>query len=305
MLEIRNILCPIDFSDYSRRALDQAVVLARRYESSVTVLHVFPTVPHATNAPGTAGFDTTILTPADHDELLAEMKGFVDAAPGLSLQLRVRKGDIAAEILMQATEMKADLLVVGTHGRSGFERFLMGSVTEKVLRKACCPVLSVPRHHPDVVPAAAVFYKRILCPVDFSDSSREALDYAMLLAQESDAHLTVLHVTTDEIVTPGQFGATIPDERETLAEYRTRRTREAAEFLRDIVPEKVAAYCTVERLVTRGKPSWEILRIAAEQHTDLIVVGVHGRGAVDLALFGSTTNAVVREATCPVLTVRL
>ena len=90
--------------------------------------------------------------------------------------------------------MPSDLLVMGTHGRSGFERLVLGSVTEKVLRKAACPVLSVPRNVGDVVPAPPVLFTRILCAVDFSDCSINALNHAMSLGQEADARLTVLHV---------------------------------------------------------------------------------------------------------------
>ncbi len=306
MIEIRNILCPIDFSDHSRRALDQALALAHRYEASITVLYVFAAVPGATFAPGTPGFDTIILTPEDREQLLAEMKRFVDAesAAAVPAQLMIRKGDIATEVLSEAKNLKADLLVLGTHGRSGFERFVMGSVTEKLLRKASCQVLTVPRHHPDAVPIVPGMFKRILCPVDFSRCSISALHYAMLLAQEADARLTVLHVATDELVTPDLYGTIVHDARETVADFRHRRRQEALELLKRAVPETVAAYCDVETLVTDGKPSREILRVAAEQQSDLIVTGIQGRGAVDMAFFGSTTNHVVREATCPVLTIR-
>ena len=128
MIEIQRILCPIDFSDYSRHALDHAVALARRYESTITVLHVFSTVPVAAYAPGMPGFEPIVLTRADRDQLLAELKRFVEteSAPGVSMDATIREGDTTSEILNQATDMKAELLVMGTHGRSGFERFLLG-----------------------------------------------------------------------------------------------------------------------------------------------------------------------------------
>jgi nucleotide-binding universal stress UspA family protein len=129
MIEIQRILCPIDFSDYSRRALDHAVAIARWYESAVTALHVFATAPVATYAAGTAVFEL------DQDQLLGNVKRFIsaDAAPEIDVDAMVREGNPASEILTQATDMNADLLVMGTHGRSGFERLLLGSITEK-----CC-----------------------------------------------------------------------------------------------------------------------------------------------------------------------
>jgi nucleotide-binding universal stress UspA family protein len=308
MIEIQRILCPIDFSDYARHALDHAVALARTYESRITVLHVFPVIPLTAYAPGVPGFDPIVLTPELREQVLVDMKGFIEteSAPGVPIQPVIREGDPVGEILRQTTDMNADLLVMGTHGRSGFERLLLGSVTEKVLRKASCPVLTVPRRHPDAVPATPVLFKRILCPVDFSDCSLRALEYAISLAQEADAHLTVLHVMGEELdVSPDAYGAIIMNDLESLAGFRKRHEDDARKRLKEAVPESVAAYCSVETMVSRGvKPGREILRVAAEQRTDLIVIGVQGRGAANLMFFGSTTNHVVREATSPVLTIR-
>ena len=307
MIEIPRILCPVDFSEYSRHALDHAVALARRYRSTITVLHVFPTAPLTAYAPGMPGFEPNVLTRADRDQLLEQMKRFIEteSAPGIPLDTTIREGDITGEILNQATDMQAQLLVMGTHGRSGFERFLLGSVTEKVLRKAICPVLTVPRRHPDAVPATPLLFKQILCPVDFSDCSMQALNYAVSLAQEAEAHLTVLHVIPDELeMTPDAYGAIIMNDLERLADFRRRQQDHAHQRLTEAVPETVRMHGRSETRVSSGKPSREILRIAAEQQTDLIVIGVQGRGAANLLFFGSTTNHVVREATCPVLTVR-
>jgi nucleotide-binding universal stress UspA family protein len=308
MIEIQRILCPIDFSEYSRHALDHAVALARWYGSTVTVLHVFSTVPVAAFAPGMPDFEPIVLTTADRDQLLVDLKRFVEAesAPGVSIDGVIREGDAVGEILSLATDMKADLMVMGTHGRSGFERLLLGSVTEKLLRKASCPVLTVPRRHPDAVPATPVLFKQILCPVDFSECAMHALNYAMSVAQEADAHLTVLYVLGDEQdVTPDAYGAILMNDLESLAAFRRRHEEDARKRLAQAVPQSVAAYCSVETMVSSGgKPSREILRIAAEQQTDLIVVGVQGRGAANVMFFGSTTNHVVREASCPVLTIR-
>ena len=165
MIEIRRILCPIDFSDFSRRALDHAIAIARWYASSVTALYVFSPAPVAAFRPGPVAFEPIVLTAADRDQLLADTKAFIEAeaAPGVALDAVVREGNPAAEIVDQATDMNAALLVMGTHGRSGFERLLLGSVAEKVLRKARCPVLTVPRRLPDAVPSGPVVFKRIIC----------------------------------------------------------------------------------------------------------------------------------------------
>ena len=302
MIEIRRILCPVDFSDYSRRALDHAIAIARWYESTVTGLHVFSPAPVAAWGPGPVVFEPIVLTAVDRERLLADTKKFIEAetAPGVAIEAVVREGNTAAEIVNQATNMSADLLVIGTHGRSGFERLLLGSVTEKVLRQARCPVLTVPRRLPDAVPSGPVLFKRILCAVDFSESSMNALKYALSLAQEADGGLTVVHVLGAEFV--GQAG--IGEEHVSLGVLQRQHEEEARELLEKTVPEGTATYCHADTMLVRGKPWREILRIASDRQAELIVMGVQGRGAADLMFFGSTTQHVVREATCPVLTLR-
>lgn len=304
MIEIRRILCPVDFSDFSRRALDHAVVIARWYDSAVTAMYVYSPVPVAAYGPGALATEPIMLTSADRAQLVSDLARFADAesAPGVSIETVVREGNAAAEILDQAATMSADLLVMGTHGRSGFERLLLGSVSEKVLRKATCPVLTVPRGLPDAVPAAPVVFKQILCPVDFSDCSMHALNYAMSLAQEVDGRLTVLHVLASDLANVPAIN--VGDEHLTLSAFQRQYEEEARRRLEAAVPEAVTAYCSVESLIVRGKPPQEILRTAAEHQTDLIVMGVQGRGAADLMFFGSATQRVVREAPCPVLTIR-
>ena len=305
MIEIRRILCPIDFSDYSRRALDHAIAIARWYESTVTVLHVFSTAPVAAVGPGPVVLEPILLTAGDRDQLLADTKAFAqtESAPGITIDAAVRQGDTAGEILEQATSMKADLVVIGTHGRSGFERLLLGSVAEKVLRKASCPVMTVPRRLPDAVPVGPVLYKRILCPVDFSESSLDALKYAISMAQEADGQLTVLHVVEHDLQNTADMASVAYGAGMTIGDF----LKEREEDLRRRLQEAVAGateFCSVESLITHGKPWREVLRVAAERQSDLIVMGVQGRGAADLLFFGSTTQHVVREASCPVLTLR-
>ena len=302
MIEIRRILCPVDFSDYSRRALDHAIAIARWYESTVTVLYVFSPAPVAAAGPGPVVFEPIVLTPADRDQLLADVTAFAEkeSAPGITIEAAIRGGSTAAEILDHAASMKADLLVIGTHGRSGFERLLLGSVAEKLLRKANCPVMTVPRKLPDAVPAGPVLYRRILCPVDFSESSLRALKYAISLAQEADGQLTVLHVVAHEF----EYTADIEyNAGLRIGEFLKEREDALQRRLQELIagaPE----FCRVESLMARGKPWREVLRISEEKQSDVIVIGVQGRGAADLLFFGSTTQHVVREASCPVLTLR-
>jgi nucleotide-binding universal stress UspA family protein len=200
--------------------------------------------------------------------------------------------------------MSADLLIMGTHGRSGFERLVLGSVTEKVLRRAACPVLTVPRGVPDVVPVPPVLFKRIVCAIDFSSCSMHALNYAMSLAQEADAHLTVVHVIELPPDVPREVHENVLAGPRSLREYIALAEEDRRARLKDAIPDSVRAYCTVDTVLATGKPYREILRIAEEQKADLLVIGIHGRGAIDRLLFGSTAQHLVRQASCPVLTLR-
>ena len=191
---------------------------------------------------------------------------------------------------------------MGTHGAGGFEHLVLGSVTEKVLRKASCPVLTVPPH---AQTTSTLPFRRLICGVDFSDSSVAALDLACSLAEESDASLTVVHVIEWPWAEPPApvFQELPPEQAAPLAEYRRYRETSATNRLKGLVPDSLRDR-RADTQIVHGKSYVEILRLAAERGADLIVMGVHGRHAADLMLFGSTTNQVVRRATCPVLTWR-
>lgn len=299
MIQIKRILCPTDFSEFSEHALDQAVMLARWYGAEVTALHVFA-VPVSMAALGGDGsfvpIDYTALATGQRQELELQLeRSAARAASGeVKIHRAIADGGVIEEILKKAHALPADLVVMGTHGRSGFERLLLGSVTERVLRKAPCPVLTVPRQ---AGPVRA--FKRILCPIDFSDPSHGALQYALSLAQEADARLIVAHVI--ELLPEGD----LRDYRLLNAPlHRVDFERAAREKMAAAIPPSARTYCAIEEIVVTGKAYREILHLASAHSTDLIVMGVHGRGAADLMVFGSTTQQVVRQAACPVLSIR-
>jgi nucleotide-binding universal stress UspA family protein len=180
---------------------------------------------------------------------------------------------------------------MGTHGRRGFDRLALGSVTEAVLRKAQCPVLAIHKPtHDFVVPASShdpVQLKKILFCTDFSETSNQALKYAISLATEYAAELTLLHVLT-ELPASEEPPHTIAD---------------AAQRLEASVPPDAHEWCSVKPAVRVGKPYEEIIEYAVETKTDLIVMGVRGRNALDLAVFGSTTHRVIQLGSCAVLAV--
>jgi nucleotide-binding universal stress UspA family protein len=290
-IEIHEILCPTDFSTSSARAYEHALTLAGWYHAPLTLLHVMPEV--VTASPELAYMASPVLRDASmRDALEADLASLVGPAnrAGLHAAGELRAGNPAPEIVRAAQEHGADLIVVGTHGRTGFQRFVLGSVAETVLRRAPCPVLTVPvraSDRPD-----PLFFKRILCATDFSPASDAAVRYAVELAGETDGSLLLAHVM-DRPKTGPEGNGCRPD-FECAARAQLRRS----------LPPESRESCSAEEIVLRGKPGPEILRLAAEREVGLIVMGVHGRGLLDLMAFGSVTHEVVREATCPVLTVR-
>lgn len=294
MIDISHVLCPVDFSEFSRRALDHAIAMAKWYEARLTMLHVFVNM-------GAVDLPPIVLEDAERERLLAEMRRFACPPPDLSIDLLIREApDMHREILHQADALHSDLLVIGSHGRSGFERLLLGSVTEKVIRKATCPVMVVPRGAPDAARGGPVRFSRVLCPIDFSETSLAALTYALSIAQEADARLTIVHaIEIPPELAEDPLSPTFNFDAIHAAARAARLQR-----LRELVPASARTYCTVETTVREGAAYDQILNVAAEQHSDVIVMGVHGRGAINLLVFGSNTVRVTRAATCPVLVVR-
>ena len=299
---IDRVLCPVDFSEASQHAIEHAFAIARWSGAAVSALHVCQPmfVPVASGAVGRFDDPDVEMT-----RLRSAAASLVECAGAhdLKVDIAVEAGDPARQILEHADRHGVNLIVMGTHGATGFERLILGSVTEKVLRKARCPVLTVP---PRAHSAATLPFRQVLCAIDFSDASLEALAYAGALAQQSHSRLQLLHVVQwpwDEPPAPAPQELP-PEQAVALGEYRRYVDASAmarlAALRRERIPEGIEA---VPRIV-HGKAYVQILRVAAETCADLIVLRVHGRNAAELMVFGSTANQVVRAAACPVLTVR-
>lgn len=295
MIRITHVLCPIDFSETSQHALDHASAIATWYGARLTVLFAFVNVP-------TMDLPPMVLEDADRARLTEQMRAAAAGVPPqVPIDFVVREaGSAQIGILDERVATKADLLVLGTHGRSGFERLFLGSVTEKVIRTATCPTLVVPPRAADVAADAPVRFRRILCPVDFSATSLQALAAALDIAKEASGTLTLLHVVPLPPVL-GEESIMLATDLEPLQQAAMAAARRQ---LTALIPEHARDFCTVQTDVTEGSAHGEILRLAKEQQSDLIVIGVHGRRALDLAVFGSTTHGVIRSSTCPVLVMR-
>lgn len=289
--KIERILCPVDFSEFSTKAYDYAYSLARHYGAKLWLQHVVAPIGGSYPlyvVPDTfAAIDWNMTADAEK-----RLKEIVErrVTNGCRAEFVVHTGAIPEAILSFAESQHIDMIVMGTHGRRGWDRLVTGSVTERVLRKARCPVLVIrkPVHDfvdPNVTDNAVRLQKILFC-TDFSENSSVALEYALSLAQEYRAELTIVHALEEF---PGMD---LPS-----------KTREIEHKLRQAIPSKARDLCRVELKVRVGQPYQEIIQLAVEDRTDLVVLGVRGRSATDLAVFGSTTHRVIQLGPCPVLAV--
>jgi nucleotide-binding universal stress UspA family protein len=214
---------------------------------------------------------------------------------------RIATGIPSEEVLAAAEAEDTDLIVVGTRGKTGLEHVVLGSTAERIIRTAPCPVLAVPAETQKAeggrgVPNLSIALERILVPVDFSDCSLDALEYAVLVAQRAKAAVKLLHV-----LEPVSYGLDF-----TLLHVTKReQMREAVNGrLSALVSALTSAQVTSEFLVRGGLPADSILETARAQPADMIVMGTHGRRGLSHAFCGSVAESVLRKARCPVLTVR-
>jgi len=273
----RRILCPIDFSEQSTTALGLAGSLAGSLGAEVRVLHA-------------QRFDAPVyFTSAQLQSLRKQLRRSQRAAQKfvedfaarhlpdiVARSVRIIEGDPVEAILSSHRDWGADLLVMGTHGRTGLTRIRLGSVMESVLRQMKGPMLTVGPG--STAPPGAI--RRILSPVDFSDLSREALRYSVDLAERTGAEVTALHI---------------------LGESPEGGRDQAASALCDWIPPADRNRCSLHEVVREGGTSESIVAEARRLRAGLLVLGAQPRSYLGRLVFGSTTEAVIRTAPCPVL----
>lgn len=295
---IKRILLATDFSRWARRAEDYACALACSWKASLTVLSVAEFPPGLNpDYPVNQQYLADLLKQASSQ--LADLKVRAKGR-GIAVTTRVATGIPSEEAITAAGAEDSDLLVVGTRGKTGLAHVLLGSTAERVIRGAPCPVLTVREEQAEGEDEGGssrpVTVERILVPVDFSDCSLDALEYATVVAQQAKASLTLLHVL--EPVSYGlDFAFTHVGTREQVRELWTKRLEELTAVLK-------TTHVPVESQLRGGLPSDSILDYAKTRPCDLIVMGTHGRRGVSHALSGSVAEAILRKAHCPVLTVR-
>lgn len=291
-IALKNILFATDFSACSNAALTYAVSIARRYGATLHAVHV-----------RSMGPEMLVMSP-DSWAAVAEAEERTERGYLEELEKRLQElphdvmtptGKVVNALAKIITERDIDLMVLGTHGRTGVRKLFVGSVAEEVFRRIACPVLSV---GPSVSsqPNGEMQFRQILFPTDFGEESLAALPYAISLAEEDQSQLALLHVVEQ----PAAGIADLEDVKASL----TRR-------LKELVPPEAESWCRAEYLLQFGRqfapPAEPILEVAREHRADLIVLGVRpARRAASAAthLIHTTAQHIVAHAACPVLTVR-
>jgi nucleotide-binding universal stress UspA family protein len=284
MIHIKSIMVPVDFSDTSKKAVNYGLSLALEFNSRLVLAHITPFTTR-----GEEEGQLRDLIPADCRE-------------ALEFEIVIKSGEVRHELLEIVKEKEIDLVVMGTHGRPYFERLLLGSVTERMLRKLHIPILTVSHLDPDkeIVKPAAVPFDQILYATDLSEGSEAGLELSVRLARGLDAQLTVAHIVQpfDAVFRGMETAAYLPEVvAETRAQVGEKLARSIARVSDGSVPITTA--------LAEGVPYEAINRVAAEVKADLIVINLQSKGMLERALLGSTAERVIRTATVPVLSLPL
>jgi nucleotide-binding universal stress UspA family protein len=293
-MELKLILCPIDFSEFSVMAYQYALSLAEHYKAKVVAFHVvelrkYPFADYAGYEADFAKFSKALCEGGE-----VRLREFVNKnpCPGIHPQLVVNIGNASDSILAFVQANNVELIVMGTHGRRGFDRLVLGSTTDRVMRKACCPVLVMSK--PPRVSTTTTLesrpahrLQRILYCTDFSEHSEGALKNAISATAEYDAELTLLHVIehVPSSVSKDEFTARCMQQLDRLILPEARKT------------------VAVKTVVKVGKPYEQIVHYALEMQMDMITLAARGAEALDRAVFGSTSYRVIQLGPCPVLVV--
>lgn len=295
-LLINRILVATDFSACAKRAVAYSMCVARAWSAHVDLLYV---VEESRKLEFDAPFADPLLEKRrkEADRLLGDLATRVEQE-GMDVGWSLREGIPSEQIGQTALEQRADLVVVGTHGRTGLDHIMLGSTAERVIKQAPCPVLTVrvaPIHGEkdvDVPPRIS----HLLVPIDFSSPSLDALEYAIQVVDRFGARLTIVHVL-EPIYFDLELGlGRIEQEVQKRTHWETQ-----LDGLAQVARERGLAAGSV---VLGGIPSESIVTYARGQCCDLIVMGTHGRRGLTRLRYGSVAESVLRQAPCPVLTVR-
>jgi nucleotide-binding universal stress UspA family protein len=284
-ISLKNILFATDFSPAADAAAPFAIQIAQRYGAKVYGVHVNPFDNYTAAAPEA----WAAMAEAADKEIKEHAQRLNEQLKGVEHEVVIGEGNIWEMMSNLIKQKEIDLIVLGTRGRTGLGKALLGSVAEQILRQAACPVLTV-GPHVTLQPEKAVGMHEILYATDSAADFPAAARYAISLAQENQAHLALLYVMEDqkngELVHP--------------TELRDSKLSN----LRQLVPQEADLWCEPRYLVEQGIPAEKILETADKQRADLIVLGARLARGLATHLNTGTVHKVVSQAKCPVLTVR-
>jgi nucleotide-binding universal stress UspA family protein len=286
----KNILFLTDFSEPSEVAIPYTVAVAREYEAKAYALHVLTPVPLAYASPESAAATIEGL----EEGAQTEMQRLDSQLAGVDHEtILVRGESVWSGVAQVLAEREIDLLIVGTHGRTGAMKLLLGSVAEEILRRASIPVLTIGPSVRKGAHSGGQFH-RVMLATDFTREAQAAAPYAISMAEEHQAKLLLLHVMRNR-----DSKATGRKTQDSVANVMHQ--------LYETVPEAAELWCRPEATVRFGNPADRILEAAGELEVDLIVLGVRdaaGRLGAATHLERTTAHKVVAHAACPVLTIR-
>ena len=299
--DIRSILVPIDFSTMSIGAIKTAVRLARRFSASIHLAHVRQ-VDYASGfsapAPPLVPFSFPGYAKNGKNEIVEELNALAREYSVSSAVCHVLSGGPPFdEICLLAQKIPADLILMPTHGRTGLKKIVLGSTAERVVRHSPCPVL-VAREKRQSKTGPRFSVKRILVPVDFSECSREGLQYATGFAKKFGARIVLLHTTYLGYIYSSE-GTALYDVRGLRHAARENAERQMRKFVRAVKFGQMK----YETAITDGSPALDICAFAKSHNVDLIITSTHGRTGLKHVLIGSVAEQVVRRASCSVLVV--
>jgi nucleotide-binding universal stress UspA family protein len=296
-VHIKNILCATDFSDFSNRTIPYGVALAKEFNAKLYICHVI-------DFSSIAIYGEFQLNPVDQQNRIkqqaAEQLNELIGKQPVKWEPLISAGHIADELSRLVEEKEIDLVIAATRGRSGLKRLILGSVTERLMRVLACPLLVVQSpEHEFVNPInQEIRLKKILVGCDFSPDSDLAFQHALSLAQEFEASLHLVHV-----IEPSVYKDLSKPDNTIGEEIQQGLRNRLTEKLIGMVPEEARNWCAPTTRILEGQPYEELGRYAKTEDVDMIVLGVRGHGLVKTLFLGSTTDRVVRQAPCPVLSV--
>ncbi|CAB1074844.1 hypothetical protein D1AOALGA4SA_2664 [Olavius algarvensis Delta 1 endosymbiont] len=298
-VQFKTILCATDFSDFSNQTVGYGVALAREFDARLIICHVI-------DLSSVAIYGEFQLDPVGQQNRIVEdansqLENLIGDQP-IAWEPLITVGKPADEISRTVEDQNIDLVITATRGRSGFKRLILGSVTERLMRTLPCPLMVVqsPEHELVDAPEQVVRLKKILVGCDFSQNSARAFDHGLSLAQEFQAELHLAHV-----IEPPVQPNLLKEETWVSGEIQQDYHNLLIEKLKDTVPAEAANWCTPQISIMEGQPYDELVKFADTRDIDMIVLGVRGHGLVKTLFLGSTTDRVVRNAPCPVLSVNL